>query len=288
MTPLPNFQANAHDIASRLPPLLARAERLANAVLPGSHGRRRSGAGDDFWQYRPAQTGDARGAIDFRRSARGDTQFVKEREWQISQSVMLWIDGGASMRFASADGLPQKIDQARVLGLALAILLLRAGERVGLLGENRPARRGTAQIPMIAEALCHTTGYVPEQAMMPASVALFASDFLGDIGPVERALARSADQGVRGVLYQILDPAEEVFPYRGRTVFQSMSGTVEHETLQAAALRERYLERLATRKALLAKMAAAAGWRYEMHRTDSSAQVALLWLYRALEGRGGI
>ena len=50
------------------------------------------GLGDDFWQYRPAQAGDSRRMIDHRRSAMGDVQFVREREWQIAQSVMLWVD----------------------------------------------------------------------------------------------------------------------------------------------------------------------------------------------------
>ena len=85
------LRAKAEEQAARLPPLLARAEHLAGAVLLGEHGRRRAGMGDDFWQYRPAQIGDSRRMIDHRRSAMGDVQFVREREWQIAQSVMLWI-----------------------------------------------------------------------------------------------------------------------------------------------------------------------------------------------------
>ena len=114
--------------ASRLPPLLARADHLAGTVLLGDHGRRRAGMGDDFWQYRPAQIGDSRRMIDHRRSARGDHQFVREREWQIAQSVMLWVDQGASMRFSSDTHLETKADRARLLGLGIAILLVRGGE----------------------------------------------------------------------------------------------------------------------------------------------------------------
>src|SRR5690606_35476281 len=78
--------------AARLPPLLARAEKLAGTVLLGEHGRRSAGLGDDFWQYRPAQVGDPVRLVDWRRSARSDTQYVREREWQIAQSVILWVD----------------------------------------------------------------------------------------------------------------------------------------------------------------------------------------------------
>ena len=86
-----SLRASAEDQAARLPALLARAEHLAGAVLLGAHGRRRAGVGDDFWQYRPAQIGDSRRRIDHRRSAMGDQEFVREREWQIAQSVMLWV-----------------------------------------------------------------------------------------------------------------------------------------------------------------------------------------------------
>ncbi len=274
--------------ASRLPPLLARAEHLAGTVLLGDHGRRRSGLGDDFWQYRPAQAGDSRRLIDHRRSARGDQQFVREREWQIAQSIMLWVDQGASMRFASDRALPAKADRARLLGLATAILLVRGGERVGLTGTTLPPRRGNAQIIRLAQAWSEDTevDYAPPEhrAMVPHARAVFISDFLGPLDEVELALTKAADRGVRGVLLQVLDPGEETFPFQGRTIFESVGGSVRHETLKAGDLRDRYLGRLAARKDALTQLCRATGWQLGQHHTGESAQAALLWLYRALDG----
>ena len=282
------LRAQAETQAARLPPLLARAEHLAGAVLLGDHGRRRSGLGDDFWQYRPAQLGDSRRMIDHRRSAMGDVQFVREREWQIAQSVMLWVDQGAAMRFASAPDLPTKADRARVLSLAIAILLIRGGERVGLTGTALPPRRGNAQILRLAEMFSEDAAddYAPPEhrAMIPHARALFVSDFMGDIAAVKLALTKAADRGVRGVLYHVLDPAEEAFPFRGRTIFESVGGTLEHETLKASELKDRYLSRLAARKDELQKLCSVAGWQYGLHHTGSSAQSGLLWLWRALDG----
>ncbi len=274
--------------ASRLPPLLARAEHLAGTVLLGDHGRRRAGLGDDFWQYRPAQIGDSKRMIDHRRSARGDQQYVREREWQIAQSVMLWVDQGASMRFSSAKTLPTKADRARLLGLATAILLVRGGERVGLTGTTLPPRRGNAQVIRLAEAWSEdaSADYSPPEhrAMIPHARAVFVSDFLGDIQEVELALTKAADRGVKGVLLQVLDPEEETFPYRGRTIFESVGGSLRHETLKAGDLQDRYLERLASRKDALMQLCRATGWQLGLHHTGESAQAALLWLYRALDG----
>lgn len=286
------LRASAEDQAARLPALLARAEHLAGAVLLGAHGRRRSGVGDDFWQYRPAQQGDSRRMIDHRRSAMGDQEFVREREWQIAQSVMLWVDQGASMRFSSDKDLAEKADRARVLGLALAILLLRGGERVGLTGTRLPPRTGNPQVLRLAEMFCQDddTDYSPPEhrAMIPHARAVFISDFMGELDGVQTALTKAADRGVRGVIYHVLDPSEEVFPFTGRTIFESVGGTLRHETLKANDLKGRYLARLAERKAELQRLCALTGWQYGLHHTNSSAQSALLWLYGALDARAGV
>ena len=288
MTDAAHLRARSEAEAAPLPPLLARAEHLAGTVLLGEHGRRRAGMGDDFWQYRPVMPGDARRDIDWRRSAKSDAQFVRQREWQIAQSVMIWLDDAASMRFASDDGLPQKADRARLLALAVSILLNRAGERVGLTGHALPPRRGESQIVRLAQALTQESdadyGSPDLRGLLSHGRALFLSDFLGPMDKVRAALTSAADRGVQGVLLHVLDPAEEAFPYRGRTIFESVGGSLAHETLKASDLRDRYLQRLAERKDELRSLCAATGWQYGLHHTSDSAQSALLWLYRAFDG----
>lgn len=287
--PVYDLQPQAEALARALPALLASAEHLAANLLPGGHGRRRAGQGDEFWQYRPALAGDPARLVDWRRSARSDQHFVREREWQAAQSVSLWIDGGQSMRFASQDGLPQKIDRARLLGLALAVALLRGGERVGLVGPDHPPRAGRAQILQLAMAL--TAAQTPPDYATPEAEgftahgrAVFVSDFLGDLAPLEAVMTQAADRGVKGILLQLLDPAEEEFPYAGRTIFQSIGGSLAHETRQAGDLRQRYLDRLAARRDQLERLSRRLGWQFGHHRSDQPPQLALLWLYSLLQG----
>jgi uncharacterized protein (DUF58 family) len=290
VTDAATLRASAATLASPLPPLLAEAEHLATTVLLGDHGRRRAGLGDTFWQYRPALPTDEARSIDWRRSGRSDAAFVQDKEWQIAQSVILWVDQAASMAFSSDKSLPSKADRARTLALAAGILLLRGGERVGLTGVRLPPRRGEQQLARMADLLSRDDGVdygAPEsQGMLPHSRALFVSDFLGDIAPVEATLTRAADRGVRGAMVQVLDPQEEAFPFDGRTIFESMSGTLRHETLKAGDLRDRYLTRLAERKDRLAHLARTTGWQFQTHHTGASAAQALLWIYGALERRG--
>ncbi|MBT8412589.1 MAG: DUF58 domain-containing protein [Octadecabacter sp.] len=290
MTEAPlSLRSGAEALAAPFPALLAEAEHLASTVLVGDHGRRRAGLGDTFWQYRPAQNHDEMRSIDWRRSARSDAQFVQDKEWQIAQSILLWVDQSASMGFTSLKSGQTKADRARTLALACAILLLRGGERVGLTGDLLPPRRGEAQISQMAQLLsadhADDFGTPVADGMLHHSRALFVSDFMGDLTAIESAMAKAADRDVRGALVQILDPAEEAFPFDGRTIFESMTGALTHETLKARDLRTRYLERLAERKDRLATLARATGWQFHTHHTDQSATSALLWVYSALERR---
>lgn len=286
------LRSRAETLSGTLPALLAGAQHLAQSVLLGSHGRRRPGQGDEFWQYRPMIPGDEARQVDWRRSARSDGHFLRQKEWQAAQSVMLWVDPSRSMDFASAPSLPAKAARAAELALATAILLVHAGERVGLSGHDLPPRTGPLQLLRLAQALGgeDAAGAIgpeygaPEARDMPArSRALFVSDFLGDIAPAEAALTEAADKGVSGVLLQVLDPQEEAFPFDGRTIFESMGGGIRHETLKAGDLRDRYLDRLATRKAALTSLARTTGWQYHCHLTRNPAASALLWIYGALE-----
>ncbi|MFT7044756.1 MAG: hypothetical protein ACJAYH_000011 [Celeribacter sp.] len=283
-----HLRAKAEQISDPLPDLLAKADQLARTLMMGGHGRRRAGNGSEFWQYRPAEAGDPARSIDWRRSGQSDGFFVREQEWQAAQSVHLWCDQSASMQFSSLKDHTTKRDRAGLLTMALSILLMNGGERVTLDALGIPPRSGTQQLRRIAQALCapqnEEHGRPDAAPYLPKARSVMMSDFLGPLDGVEAAVALASERGIRGVLFQVLDPAEETFPYQGRTVFTSMGGGVSHETLRAGDLKARYLERLAARKDALQNLARHAGWQFTSHHTDTPARVGLLWLFQALEG----
>ena len=283
-----HLRKDAEALAAPLPPLLAAAEHLAASIQAGSHGRRRVGQGDEFWQYRPSHAGDTLRQIDWRRSAKTDSAlFVREKEWQASQTVMFWVDQANSMRFSSDASLPRKCGEARVLALALAVLLNQGGEKIGLSNSGLPPRSGKAHLERLTAALSDDEDAeyaAPVLSGVPSySRAVFVSDFLGDFGPIGEALTKSADKGISGALVQVLDPQEEAFPFGGRTIFESVGGSISHETLKARNLRDRYIDRLEARKEELRSLSRVTGWQYYLHHTDASASSALLWLYMAME-----
>jgi len=281
---------SAEALSDALPPLLIAAEHLANGALPGAHGRRRAGMGAEFWQFRPAVASDSATRIDWRRSARSDEHFIRETEWQAARAVTLWVDGGAAMDFSGHRARPAKAARARILAMALALVLLRGGERVGLARADTAPRAGRVQANKLALALAEEAADADEHAAPDLSAtplgghAVLFSDFLGSLEPVEAAMRLAAERNLRGVLVQVLDPAEESFPFDGRTRFESMSGHLSFETLRAGDLRAAYRDRLAARKDRLAVLARSGGWQFTTLHTDSAPTAGLLWLWHALGG----
>ena len=218
----------AEGLAHGFADLLAEAHQLAASISLGAHGRRRAGHGEEFWQYRAAVETDDLRDIDWRRSARSDDHFVRQLEWQNTQSIHLWVDRGASMLFRSQKTLPMKAQRAAVLGLSISILLAKAGERVGLTDFADPPKQGIVQIEKMAISLSNTQtdqefSIPAKKQMKQGQKAVFISDFLGDWDQIFESLSYAANQHADGFLVQVLDPVEEDFPFKGRTVF------VQHE-----------------------------------------------------------
>lgn len=281
----------AEHLSASLPPLLVAAERVAQTVAQGVHGRRRVGQGESFWQFRRYQPGDATATIDWRQSAKSQAVFVREREWEAAQSVWLWRDASASMAYASGADLPPKRNRAELLLLATAALLVRGGERVSLLGGGEIPATGRAGFNRLADRLLSdapATDSLPRPVPMPraAQIVLFG-DFLSTIDEIRTMVAGFAAQGVRGQLVQILDPAEESLPFAGRVRFGGMEG--EGETLlgRVESIRETYRRRLADHRTEIAALTRRAGWGFILHHTGSPPQTVLLPLYTALAGPVG-
>src|SRR3977135_3804146 len=77
-------------LAARIPRLILEARRVASTVIHGMHGRRRAGSGENFWQYRRFDNGEPSHNVDWRRSARDDNLYVREREWEGFHRLRVW------------------------------------------------------------------------------------------------------------------------------------------------------------------------------------------------------
>lgn len=291
--PVPTLAAQAEALSAPLPPLLAEARRLAATIAAGLHGHHRTGSGEDFWQFRPYDRGDPATLIDWRQSARRQQAYIRQREWTVAQTVTLWCGTHAGLHWRSGPELPEKITHARLLILALAALLLRGGERISLLTPEEatpPVAGGQAALHRIATHLCQAvasdTGLPPAPELPRHSLAVLVSDFLMPVDALAPLLRRMAGLGIRGHLVQVLDPAEDLFPFNGRIRFQDTGNTTPDLLVpRCEDLKDAYLARLAAHRSALNALCRYCGWQLTFHRTDRPLTPALLALYQALSTR---
>ena len=273
----------AEVLGARLPPLLVAAQHVASTVAQGVHGRRRVGQGDSFWQYRPFTDGDAITRIDGRASAKSDRAYVRETEWEAAQTVLLWCDNSPGMAWRSRDALPTKRERAAVLTLALASLLIRGGERVRLLGGTTRIPGGRAALDHLAAGLDGALPGLPARTPVPRHAQLvLVGDFLDPLDDLRRTVETLAAAPARGHLLQVLDPAEAELPFRGRIRFRGLEKEADTLVPSVEGVREGYVAALAAQQDGLRALCTTAGWRFGVHRTDNTAEAALLALYTAL------
>ena len=274
-------RVEAESLAGFLPGVLLEARRLA-AAAPGVHGRRRAGPGEAFWQFRDHRPEDGARLVDWRRSARGERLFVREREKEAAQSALFWLDPSPGFHWKSEGPWPSKRRRALTLSLAIAILFARGGERVGALGVG-PPRSGGRAVDMLALDMDRT--HVPTPPPPPSrSAVIFASDFYDPPDVWQERLRAASAVGATGVLLMIADPAEEDFPFKGRTRFEEPGGGALHALFgRAEAAQAEYAARLAAHRATMRALAQAHGFIAVLHRTDRSAAPALSLLVAALE-----
>ena len=280
LTPL----ARAETVAATLPPLLVAAERVASTVAQGVHGRRRVGQGDSFWQFRAAEPGDSARQIDWRQSARAERLYVRQTEWEAAQTVCLWRDGRARMGWRSHLGAETKRGRADLLLLALAALLLRAGERVRLVAPGLPEFVGQGSLARLADALESDDGSagLPEADGLPKHAHLvLIGDLLDPMDDIEACIARLVARPVRAQLLQVLDPAEQSLPYDGRVLFSPVDGGADELVANVAGLRDAYVARLAAQRGAIGDLCAGAGFGFMTHATDAPPTAALLALANA-------
>ena len=236
----------AEELAALLPPLMVAAERVAATVSQGVHGRRSVGQGETFWQFRRYGFGDSTQLIDWRQSAKSQPVYVRETEWEAAQSVWLWRDGSQSMAYRSTDGLVNKIERADLLLLALASLLIRGGEHVALLGTGMTPSSGRGMLHRLwsmIEAQDRKAktppGSLPAFESLPRyGRVVLIGDFLSPLNEIHHSIAAFANQGIRGHLVQVLDPAEETLPFSGRVRFDGMEDEGDILIGRVEAIRE--------------------------------------------------
>jgi uncharacterized protein (DUF58 family) len=139
----------------------------------------------------------------------------------------------------------------------------------------------------MANAIVHDVTERPSlpPAFAPSALAeiVVVSDFWSPMAEVRATLAQLSVTGSHGHTVQVVDPAEETFPYSGRVEFIEPEGAGSITAGRAEAWKAEYENRVAQHRAAIRAETDRLGWSFTIHRTDRPATELLL----ALHGRLG-
>lgn len=281
--------SRARERARLLPDCLVEARRIANTVISGWHGRKKKGIGENFWQFRPFVEGDSLSRIDWRRSARDDHTYIRDREWEAAHTIWLWASLSPSMMYKSTLGTVSKESRALVLMLATAEIMARSGERIGCPGVMEPvSARNAAE--RLATALLHadlSPSLPPTEMIRGSSDVVLFGDFLERPDDVVARLQPLSRRGLRGHVVEVSDPAEETFPYAGRIEFSDPATGQKFLSGRSELLRDEYRRLYFARRDKLRDELRHLGWNFVAHSTARPASEALVAVHMYLSGQPG-
>ncbi len=280
-----SLRSEAEALARQLPSLNFKAD-ATDAAHVGSAGRRKAGNGEHFWQYRHYRQEDDANRVDWRRSARGDEHFVRETELETARTVQFWCDDDAGFHWKDAGDLRTKAEEARLLMLALAILMSKDGERIGALGSGRKSSFGMRAIDRLNDDLVRgTSGHFPT-APKGAATLIIASDFYAPVSEWADRLRPLAAQCPEGVLLAVSSPLEVNFPFEGRVKLSHPGTGATRIVGRAETLKVQYQERFFAQREALLELANRMGWRFVAQTVGQSSLNAAARLKATIETFG--
>jgi uncharacterized protein (DUF58 family) len=232
------------------------ARWIVDGFMSGLHRSPRKGFSVEFAEYRPYQPGDDLRYIDWKIAARSDRWVVRqyEEETNLRASIVLDVSrsmawsgtqmragggtsGGGQSRPRDATTVTQltKLEYAERLTAALALLLLRQRDAVGLVrfderirtavpprARNGQWRRivasleepGAGKASSAAAALSQSARLISRRGLI-----VLVSDLLMEIEEVETAMRGLRALGHDVTVLHVMDPAERDLPGGGEAVF---------------------------------------------------------------------
>ena len=204
------------------------ARTVVEGFIAGLHRSPHRGFSVEFAEHRMYQPGYDLRYVDWRMFGRSDRYYIKQFEEETNLRCYLLLDASASMAWSSGSGLPPKLWYAKQVAASLALLLLRQGDAVGVVGFDevprthvapRGGRRHWHEVlraiePLRASgrteagsALRDITGRLRRRGLV-----ILLSDLLVDADSTRMALRYLRHRGHEVLVFHLIDPGERELP----------------------------------------------------------------------------
>lgn len=280
-----------------------KARLIVEGGLTGAHRSPFRGFSVEFAEHREYVTGDDLRYVDWKVFGKSDRIYLKQYHEETDFSCTILFDASESMAYRSQQAMVSKLEYARWIAAALAYLIIRQHDAVGLATFDsrlreflRPAgvaSRFRETCRLLEETTGHGESAIGEMIQSLAErltrrgVVVIISDFFDDLVSLERGLRHLAFRRHDTLLLQILDPAEIEFPFDEPTRFEGLEG-LGNLTSNPRSIRQRYLNELQKHQAGLRGLARELHFDSAVLRTDQLPAKALASLLNGRQRRSRI
>ncbi len=200
------------------------ARGVVEGFLAGLHRSPFRGFSVEFAEHRPYQPGDELRYLDWRILGRADRLFVKQFEEETNLRSIVVFDVSKSMDWRSGDRRLTKLEYAKRLIAALALVLIRQRDATGLIAFDDDvrqivhARARSQHWWQLLRAIVDIdpgTGTVAEPALRKVTdllrrrgLVILVSDLLVEPELIRRTLQYLKHRGHQVMVFHIMDPGE--------------------------------------------------------------------------------
>jgi uncharacterized protein (DUF58 family) len=244
------------EVVSKLANMDLRARLVVEGFITGLHKSPYHGFSVEFAEHRQYMPGDEIKHIDWKIYGRTDRYYIKQFEEETNLKAYLVVDASKSMDYSS-DGTIRKLEYASYLGAALAYLMIKQRDAVGLaiydekIREYLPPRSTKSYLNLILKELAtmkgsSKTGTAPSlheiaERIKRRGLVVILSDFFDDPDQVVTAFKHFRHRKNEVIIIQILDPLEKSFAFGRDAVFKDME-TSEQMMTQPWHIQKSYQE----------------------------------------------
>ena len=232
------------------------ARLLVEGYMIGQHQSPFKGSSVEFVEHRQYYPGDEIRHIDWRAFGKTGRYYIKEFEEETNLRAYLLVDGSGSMAYGQST--LSKFEYARYLASALGYLLVGQRDAVGLVTFDTQVREriepstNPQNFRRITESLqnwkpgAETSLAGVFSKLIPTlkrrSLVILVSDFFDEIEPLRQALKQFRHDRHEVILFQVVAPEEEDFPFTRPTQFRSLEKSSHRILVDPNRLRSIYLE----------------------------------------------
>ncbi|QDT24542.1 DUF58 domain-containing protein [Gimesia chilikensis] len=266
------------------------ARQIVEGYVSGSHKSPFHGFSAEFAQHREYAVGDDLRYVDWKVYAKSDRYYLKQFEAETNFTCYLLLDCSESMRYKSADAALSKWEYGRLVAAALAYVVIKQQDAAGLCTVSdkvndflRPASQPT-HLKQIYYTLENTTvagesglGKVFHELaerINRRSLIIIISDLFDDLESVLLGLKHFRHRKHDVSLLQVIDPAEQDFPFQEPVLFHGLENLPE-QMVEPRALKKAYQEEFEKFLKTVQRGCRDLKLDYSLIRTDQSLDVAL-------------